>query len=374
MSMYYLTESYSDLNNSRITDPHYYDNLRFVDNLIPEQIEEVMEALIWEFMDYGDTFEESVESLRQTFSDDGEKLYEAIDLINEARIDPNKRREMRQMQAQASAATSKQKAENIRGYEKKETDSRRRAMRAARASAIRSAIGQASRTVKGALKGAREQVRNRRSQLAAKGSDVVLRGQAALSKIARTARGAVKGAVAGARSEYQKPTQGPSSRIPARQRTQMARAEARRKAGDVFSSPKGVTGKTVHGGPAPSPPPAPAKKAETLPDPWEGKSPASVKKVSVKDVTKTRPALPKSGKSSGSTKGGRILTASQRKMKNAATLRRMADNLNYDLLTQYMIEDIISEGYATNEEDALDILENMAPETLNELAECYLED
>jgi hypothetical protein len=377
MAIYHLTESYGDLNNPRVTDFNYYDNLRFVDNLFPEQIEEVMESLIWEFMDYGDSFDEAVESLKQIFSEDGIELYEAIDLINEARIDPNTRRELRKRQAEADAALSRQKETNLKAAANKEADSRRRAMRATRAAAIRSSIGQASRTVKGALKGAREQVRNRRAQLAAKGSDIVLRGQAALSKIARTAKGAVKGAISGARSEYNKPSVGPSSRIPGRQQSQMARAAARVQAGDVFATPKrkAVNGKTIHGGPAPAPPGLP-KKNKSLPDPWEGKSTQPIKKIAVKkDVTRSMKALPSSGQTGGSTKkSGKILTSSQRGMKNAALSRRLSEDIDYDVLTQYMIEDIISEGYATTEEDALDILENMEPETLNELVECYLED
>jgi hypothetical protein len=69
MSRYYLTEAYGELYNPRKTDETFYENLKFVDYLLDEQIEEVMESLFWEFMDYGNTLDESYNLIENTFSD-----------------------------------------------------------------------------------------------------------------------------------------------------------------------------------------------------------------------------------------------------------------------------------------------------------------
>lgn len=70
MSRYYLTEAYGDLYNPRKADETFYRNLKFVDYLQTEEIEEVMESLLWEFMDYGNTLDESYDLIEGVFSDD----------------------------------------------------------------------------------------------------------------------------------------------------------------------------------------------------------------------------------------------------------------------------------------------------------------
>jgi hypothetical protein len=361
MSAYHLTEAYGDLHNPRLTDSSYYDNLRFVDNLKSDEIQEVMEALIWEFMDYGDTFEDAIEILESAFSDD-DLLCESLEMISEARIDMAARREQRQRQAAADAKLTKGKA-----------DRAARARRAERASAVRGALRGAAESVKGALKGFRKKVRDSRSNLAAKGANMALRGQAALSKVARVARGAVKGAVSGARQEMQ-------PRVSGKQKTQQMRAAARREMGDVFagkgpssskpSRPKPQEGRAIHGGSWPAPPPPLKRKSSASTGTSRRSRPERELIVSTRERMKGK-ALPPSGKSGGSTKAGKVLTGSQRSMKNAAMSRRLNSDVDYELLAQYMIEDIISEGYATTEEDAIYILENMNPETLDELMESY---
>lgn len=393
MSQYILSEAYSKLYNPRLTNAQYYDNLRFIDNLTQPEIQEVMESLIWEFMDYGDTLDEAVNVLQEVFREDGEALTESLDfLCEQSRAGERRmaqRKETRERQKAETEKVSAEKAANI-------SDTARRARRAERSAMIRGALSGAKRNVMGALKGVHKKVTDARSKLAAKGSSAALRAQAALSKVSRMGRGAVKGAIAGARKEYNTPSKAPSSRIPGRQQSQKLRAAARKEMGDVFSEPSKPStskidrlraaakaskakvpqeGRTIHGGPAPKPPGLPKSKPKTE-DPWNSPTVFKLKPKStkVKDVTKAKPALPSSGKSSGSTKGGRVLTASQRRMKNVALSRRLGEDIDFNTLTQFMIEDIINEGYVDTEEDALFILDNMNEETLMELAEAYLED
>lgn len=85
MSKYHLTEAYGNLYNPRKADETFYENLRFVDYLMQEEIEEVMESLLWEFMDYGNTLDESYSLIEGVFSDD--VILEEV--LTEARMSPN---------------------------------------------------------------------------------------------------------------------------------------------------------------------------------------------------------------------------------------------------------------------------------------------
>lgn len=401
MSRYHLTEAYGELYNTRLTEDSYYDNLRFVDYLQPEQIEEVMESLIWEFMDYGDSLEEATDILELAFSDD-EIICESLEFISEARYtgrnEMERRREMRQKQAEQSRQSERERSANIRSFAKRDADTAARARRAERAAAVRGALRGAKQSVKGALSKGQQFVTNKRSQLAAAGSrmaskvssgvsNAALRGQAALSRVARTARGTIGGAIRGAKEGASQawnapsPVQQPKPKMTRSQyelRKNIRSAQAKQALGQPFATPSvpaadsaaaDIRAKTARQGRTY---PNPSKVS----DPWQEPYTPRTSTTKVRDVTRRPAALPPSGKSSGSTKGGRVLTGSQRQTKNAALARRQGLNasVDYDLLTQYMIEDLIYEGYATDEQEALDILEQMEPETLTEFANVYLQD
>jgi hypothetical protein len=65
---YYLSEAYSDLYNPRV-DSNFDDNLRFIDSMLDEDIEEVVESLVWEICDYGNNLDESFNILSLAASD-----------------------------------------------------------------------------------------------------------------------------------------------------------------------------------------------------------------------------------------------------------------------------------------------------------------
>jgi hypothetical protein len=375
MSRYHLTEAYGELYNTRLTEDSYYDNLRFVDYLQPEQIEEVMESLIWEFMDYGDTLDEAVDTLELAFSDD-EILCESLELISEARYtgrnEMERRREMRQRQSMQSRQSERERSANLRSFAKRDADTAARARRAERAAAVRGALRGAKQTVKGALSRAQEYVTNKRSQLATQGrnlatkvgsaaSSAALQAQAGLSRVARAARGGVMGAIQGAKTgaarEFNTPSVAPSSRIPGRQQTAQMRAAARQTVGDPFAQqlrtattadtnrPRlGLRGLSNKPAAAPNPTAFPARTRE---------------RMGVQVTSKAGKPL------RGAAAAPAIRSARRKQSVNAS--------YDYDLLTQMMIEDLIYEGYAQNEYDALSILEEMEPETLAELADGYEE-
>ena len=69
MSLYSLTETYSEIYDHRKVGD-LFDNLRFIDYMKSEDIEQVVEELVWEFRDYGNTLEEAFEIISFASEDD----------------------------------------------------------------------------------------------------------------------------------------------------------------------------------------------------------------------------------------------------------------------------------------------------------------
>lgn len=80
---YQLSEAYIDLYNPRV-DSNLDDNLRFIDDLTNEDIEDVLESFVWELQDYGQTLDESIQSIFDITSYD--VISEAYDIIVESHL------------------------------------------------------------------------------------------------------------------------------------------------------------------------------------------------------------------------------------------------------------------------------------------------
>jgi len=389
MSRYHLTESYGELYNSRFTEASFYDNLRFVDYLQQEEIEEVMESLIWEFMDYGDTLEEAVDTLEVTFSDN-EILAESLEMINEAMSVSQRRSSQRGLRGNYSAQDAKRfktsaKASGSRATRDLESaselakrslssasDSAARARRASRSAAIRGALSGAKRSVKGAMEIANKKIRDRKAQLKKTGSEVAGKAQAALARVGRGGRrlvNAARGAYQGAKSGYKAPLTKPTPRTPGREQTRQARASAGAANGDVFSKP------TTPKAPAAAQSLRSATSAETK-RPRLGlrglsNNPAApVNPTAFPSRTRSKMGVQVTSKVGNPLKGSAVAPA----IRSARKRQNVNASVDYDLLTQYMIEDLIEEGYAETEREAVSILEDMSTETLTEFASNYLND
>ena len=75
---YTLSEAYFDLYNPRV-DSNFDDNLKFVEDLQKEDIEDIIESVYWELRDYGNTFEEAFDLIDR--ATDVEIMLEASDQI-----------------------------------------------------------------------------------------------------------------------------------------------------------------------------------------------------------------------------------------------------------------------------------------------------
>lgn len=116
---YYLSEAYGDLYNPRI-DSYLNDNLRFIDYMQDEDIEEVVESVFWELRDYGNTLEEALEIIKISASD--EVITESYDELLEEFLVESRSQLMARRQA-AQQGLQQQKA-------RLQSDTRKEARRA----------------------------------------------------------------------------------------------------------------------------------------------------------------------------------------------------------------------------------------------------
>jgi hypothetical protein len=380
MSRYHLTEAYGELYNSRFTEASFYDNLRFVDYLQQEEIEEVMESLIWEFMDYGDTLDEAVDTLEVTFSDD-EVLSESLELISEAMSISQRRASQRGLRGNYSAQDAERfktsaKASGSQATRDLETaselakrslssasDSAARARRASRSAAIRGALSGAMRSVKGAMETANKKIRDKKAQLKKSGTETVEKAQAALAKVGRGGRrlvNAVKGAYQGAKSGYNAPLAQPTPRTPGRVQTQQSRTAAAAANGNVFATPKATPNSLQ------SP-----RASQSYNTPSRPRSAVAAQALRTAAPIATAKPAPKPRQFGSAATRARLAKTSG---EYQTAKQQLKNSVDYDLLTQYMIEDLINEGYADTESQAVSILEDMTTETLTEFASIYLDD
>jgi hypothetical protein len=165
---YYLSEAYSDLYNPRV-DSNLDDNLRFIDPMEDSDIEEVVESLVWEICDYGNSLEESFDILSHAASDEIiTEAYEDLvyDFLSESRS-----------QVMARRAAAKQGLE--REKSRLQSDVRKEARRARVDGAIsrvksaisgaRGGMGRAAKNLGGQVAKARSEGKARLGQLLRRG-------------------------------------------------------------------------------------------------------------------------------------------------------------------------------------------------------------
>jgi hypothetical protein len=440
MSRYQLSEAYSEIYDYRKIEESF-DNLRFVDYMLPEHIEEVIEEMVWEFRDYGHTLEESFEMIDYALED--EVICESYDqlvadvLYEARRVDMASRIASRKQYAAQSEASA--------------TEARQRAKRQERGARVRGA----ARTVRNKLTGPISSVKQAVAGSAggmgksvkALGGKVVDRGKAllkgllrrggkALSKTGkqmmtsgtkaaaapattRTARvggrqvtvtteptaetGSKRRAVGSAIRKVGVALQRKVGKEPSKmsrgdyeQRKAERTAAAKKEVGDAFAKPKALPparpenatrraavqrkldvaskGTTDTGVKTSAP-----RKA--LPASTSGQPAVQRKQISAR---KAEAAKKLEKAASGSrTRGVRFAAPGARLSTQRAStgvkerLAKFAGQLKesdyYDLI-DFMLEDIMSIGYAQDESEALDILESLTEDSVVDIALEYFND
>jgi hypothetical protein len=401
MSKYYLTEAYGELYNPRRADETFYENLRFVDYLMQEEIEEVMESLLWEFMDYGNTLDESHSLIESVFSDS--VILEGV-LMELNPYAPAGSKEARQYaRATTRSKRGAERAAAVTGALKKAKETVGKAATGALETGKKAAAGAYERAkglpgkamvaLKGVVrKGATAAGRKieksgekarKKAQIDAAGADysssarssggysVVAASKARTAGIKAASKTGSKrraigrylrkvGAMVGRAGKGSSENKSRMTRDDLRANNARRADAARQAVGDPFSSTS--SGRST---PERKYPIEKSGQITLFDKPVPGKSAGADVKVPSGGQRKfgaTR--KPKGGS------GKRQLPLNLRGAGYSETQRESVD---FELLAQYILEDFIAEGYANNYEDALEILENLSEESILELTEMYLE-
>lgn len=461
MSRYYLSEAYASIYNPRLQED-FDDNLRFIDYMLDEDIEEVVESLFWEFRDYGHSIDESIELLR--IAAEPEVIMEAYDTIVEQMLyeemTPRQEYEARQKkEARARKLGSDLRNPTASNYINrkggvsvvaKDITNRlgNRASRIAAAvktgvinkvkaawSGAKGGMGKAKAAVSGGVSKAGEFVSQQRQAAKAKLQKLMRTGSAKVERAKRNLTGET-GRTLKTRQRMLARNRGnvEARRDPweinakARPAPREGNAEARRDPWEGNAQPRRAPKVGSHStDPKKSEPTVrallPAAKSETLndtkqsspvsrrhsaspkkniePDPWEGETrrtssksenvekakkalknravdramatstkllpgstePTSKSKFSKASKTKTNKQNAALSRRLGGTTGKLYQTPQEKKVMLRASYEAMIDNI---------IEDLIYEGYAYDEYDALEIINNLNEDTLYDITQEYL--
>jgi hypothetical protein len=426
MSLYSLTESYSEIYDHRKVED-LFDNLRFVDYMLQEDIEQVVEELVWEFRDYGNTLQEAFEMIDYALEDTVicESYNQLIeDVLYEATITKGKQRADFAGSAQGRVTTGK-----TYRFDPKEVE--RRAKRIGQVRSANRSVKSRMSKLSGPISSVQQAISGSAGGIgrAAKsmGGKVVEKGKAMLKSLLRRGGKAVSGAgkalqssgraaaaapaqtktanvggrkvtltyeptpeaggkrravgsavrkvgVAlqrmgkGAKQAPDKKQEPRMSRTDYEQRKAERTSAAKKEVGDAFTKPKE---------PKVTPP---AKAMLALPAKTSGQ-PAVQRSVS----TRKQEAAKKIQKAAeGSTARGVRFAGPTGKIAPTRTktgykerLAKLAPQLtseDYETLIDYILEDIISGGYASDELEALDIFESLTEDNVIDIALEYFND
>ena len=351
MSRYQLSEAYASLYSPRLQED-FDDNLRFIDYMLDEDIEEVVESLFWEFRDYGHSIDESIDLLRASAS--SQVINESLEMLSEARYTARQmqdRAAFRAKQQSDTEATSRSTDAKIRqDHRKARIDGAISRVKAAWKGAA-GGLGRAAKAVRSGVSKAGEFVSQQREA-----------GKAKLQKLMRTGSAKVERAKRDITGETAR-----TKTLRSRQRydsNKERRAEATKSAvGNAFSEPEKKK------------PQAALPPARERQDSRRAAALEKIKKAAEGSANKGIAFSGPGGTSIAQSAKGKQQTA----MRAASGQKRQARKAkptmqtnSYEALLDTIIEDLIYEGYASDEHDALNIINSLNEDTLQDITQEYL--
>jgi hypothetical protein len=383
---YTLTEAYEDLYNPRV-ESNLDDNLRFIDHLQPEDIEEVVESMVWEFRDYGYDLDESFDLLKTIV--DTEILDEAHEYLIEATVTQG-RGSLLAAQARAAerkAARQTAQATARRNQRKAQIGSAISKVKAAWSGA-KGGMGRAAKAVGGYISKQRDAGKARLQQLIRTGSGMASAALAAGKQKAQQARTAGTRATGRALGVVGGGVQAVGDRLSSAGQSARDTGRSMRRYGNKKSNP-------------------------VMPDPWS--QPSSGKQPNVRPVRvsvvqqpqlpsgRARLALP--AKTSGTpiamdprreaamgkiAKAAKGTTAKGRRFgapggalspqrsntdfrgRAARFARQAGVQEQFEYILDEILESLILEEYADNYDEALELFLDLSDETVYDLSEAVL--
>jgi len=375
MSRYHLSEAYAELYSNKLNED-IDDNLRFIDYMQDEDIQEVVESLYWEFRDYGYTSDGAFDVLKEAASD--EALTESVDYLCEGRIPPKQlenRAANRAKQARQAAATTANKKENFRRSEKQARHSERQAR-----------VAHAVKTVKDTASKVKNFGTNVFNKVKSYGAGAATAaqllpgaaataGKARLTNLLRTGARLAGGAISNVGGAIQRGGEYLKGEIGGRPPLKSKRPLINhpdhfgtKKPAPPVTPPTGYPTSTTGAGVKAA---APSLGLTRL----GGKSGEGTWTPAAANRSARRRGVGPDPEALTSKTGKRLyggaLATRHRSVVNKA---RFLNKEQYELLAQYILEDLIQEGYANDYDSALIILNNLSEEIVGELALNYLED
>ena len=401
MSIYSLTEAYSEIYDHRKVED-LFDNLRFVDYLQDEDIQEVVEELVWEFRDYGNTLEEAFEMLDHAVTvpvlyesyDEliGDVLYEASRVDMAARIQARK-----QYMKDSEKAASQARATGRANQRAARISSAKQAVK----SKLSGPISSVKQSISGAAGGIGRAAKKMGGAVVERGKSLLKsllrRGGKALTSAGRSIEGSGKAAAAapattrtakvgrttvttttepgGAKRQAVgravrrvgvalqrkagKKDQSKMSRADYEARKAERTASAKKEVGDAFAKPK----------------PMLALPAKTSGQPAVERTVSARKQEAAKKIAKA--AEGSTARGTRFAGPGARLSRQRTKSGYKERLAKFASQLSeqdYNTLVDYILEDMISEGYASDVLEALDLFESLTEDNVIDIALDYFND
>ena len=382
MSAYFLSEAFQTVYKQSLTED-FNDNLRFVDYMLEEDIEAVVESLFWELQDYGCTAEEAFEALTEAASSD--VIMESYEIISEGR-NPEVRAIARQKKQEARAAQRQQRAAELRSDKRaSRVQGGIRRLKAAWSGA-KAGFGMANRamsSVAGNVNQARKEGQAKLTSLLRTGADRIRKIGSDLSGETRRQREL--------RSDVRKNIRNVRAANRAAELDKFNRqvaAELRAPGPNISRTPDTIdtatpsftrrtrsqgrvrTGSTrVGAGPNISRrPSAPSSSERRYPSEPSGQTTLFTSPLKGKSAGVDVKVPPSGMKPYGKRKSAKPLE----RTRQTTLLNRFREEVDQELLIQYIAEDIVNSGYANNVEDALYIIENLSENVLYEITQEYL--
>ena len=370
MTLYSLTEAYSEIYDHRKVED-LFDNLRFVDYLQDEDIQEVVEELVWEFRDYGNTLEEAFEMLDHAVT--VPVLYESYDeligdvLYEASRVDMASRIQARkQYMKDSEKAASQARATGRANQRAARISSAKQAVK----SKLSGPISSVKQSISGAAGGIGRAAKKMGGAVVERGKSLLKsllrRGGKALTSAGRSIEGSGKAAAA-APVATRTARVGPVTitKDPGGKKRQMV-GRAVRKVGVALQKKAGK---------APEPKPMLALPAKTSGQPAVQRTVSARKQEAAKKIAKA--AEGSTARGTRFAGPGASLSAKRTKTGYKEGLAKFASQLSeqdYNTLVDYILEDMISEGYASDVLEALDLFESLTEDSVIDIALEYFND
>jgi hypothetical protein len=425
MSLYSLTEAYSEIYDHRKVED-LFDNLRFVDYMQDGDIEQVVEELVWEFRDYGNTLDESFEML--SFASTDEVICESYDeliedILTEATVTKGSQRSQYAGSAQdrvtsgrgdimAQQSAAKKLARKSGKAVAAGLDAESKQRMSARAARVGNAISKVKSKLSGPISSVKQSISGSAGGLGratkAMGGKVVEKGKAMLKSILRRGGKAIYGAGKAIEGSGRAASAAPATTRTAKvgrttvttttepggsKRQAVGRAVRKvgvalqRKAGkkdepkmsradyESRKSERTTSAKKEVGDAFAKPKPMLALPAKTSGQPAVQRTVSARKQEAAKKIAKAAEGSTARGtRFSGP---GARLSSQRTKTGYKERLAKFASQLSeqdYNTLVDYILEDMISEGYASDVLEALDLFESLTEDSVIDIALDYFND